>query len=317
VIFGLRLRVGSSHTVAMKIFSTCARYAHLLGSIALAFSFAMSAGAAVVIKPEGAAALSKALQFHASFDKGIDADYAVGDAKLYTALTGNRQQARPGLPDDGLVLLAPGAGITGNALRFTKKMKPVVFYKGDKNINYRSNQWSGAVSFWLKLDPDRDLEPGYCDALQIVGQAWDEGNMFIEFSKDHTPRHLRYAIRAVTKLWNPKNLKWEEIPDVDRPMVPVYRPMFSREKWTHVCFSFGNINSGRKDGWGRLHLDGKYQGEIRGWENTFNWDASRTAVTIGLAYVGLFDDLAVFDRPLTDAEVDLIHDAKGLASLVR
>lgn len=258
---------------------------------------------------EPSSALREALLFHASFEKGLKADFAAGDATLYWSADGKRATATPGLPEDGHVLLAKGEGRFGDCLWFTKKARPVVFFKGDKNVGYRTNNWSGAASFWLRLNPDTDLEPGYCDPLQFVAQSWGEGNMFVEFSKDHTPRHFRYAIMAVTKHWNPNNEKWEEMKN--RPMVPVTQPPFSREKWTHVVFSFGNANTGKPDGWGKLWLDGQYKGEFGGWRNTFNWDVERSAVTIGLNYVGGFDDLAIFNRPLTEAEVSAIHKAKG------
>ncbi len=260
--------------------------------------------------------LRRALQLHASFDKGVDADFAVGDPKLYTAPTGNRSQAQPGLPASNLVVQAESEGRYGGALHFTKKMRPVVFFKGEKNLGYRTNGWSGAVSCWLRLNPDKDLQPGYCDPLQFVAQGWDEGNMFIEFSKDHTPRHFRYAILPVKKTWNPTNRGWEEIPDKERPMVPVYTPPFTHDGWTHVVFCFGNINSGKKDGWGQLFLDGKEQGAFRDWPIAFNWDESKSALTLGLSYIGWLDDVAVFNRALTEKEVQVIGQLKdGLRTL--
>jgi hypothetical protein len=195
-------------------------------------------------------------------------------------------------------------------------MRPVVFFQGENNLGYRTNGWHGAVSLWLRLDPDKDLQPGYCDPLQFVAQGWDEGNMFIEFSKDHTPRHFRYAILPVKKTWNAANRGWEEIPDKDRPMVPVYRPPFTHDGWTHVVFCFGNINSGKNNGWGRLYVDGKDHGAFANWSIPFNWDESKSALTLGLSYIGWIDDVAVFNRPLTGAEVRTIHGLKdGVSSL--
>jgi hypothetical protein len=40
---------------------------------------------------------------------------------------------------------------------------------------------------------------------------------------------------------------------------------------------------------------------------TFTWDPSREAIMLGLNYIGLFDDLSVFDRALTEEEVGLIY----------
>jgi len=286
----------------------------------LSWSFALAITATFISGTRAAetdlSALRKALLLHASFDQGIDADFAVGDPKLYSAATGNREQARPGLPESNLVLHAKVQGRYGNALHFTKKMRPIVFFKGEKNLGYGTNGWSGTVSCWLRLDPDKDLQPGYCDPLQFVAQGWDEGNMFIEFSKDHTPRHFRYAILPIKRTWNPTNRGWEEIPDKERPMVPVYKAPFTHDGWTHVLFCFGNINSGRKDGFGQLYLDGKDQGAFRDWPIAFNWNESKSALTLGLSYIGWIDDVAVFNRSLTGGEVRIVHGLKdGIRSL--
>lgn len=265
-----------------------------------------------------AGSLKSALLLHASFDNGIDADFASGDGKLYTAPTGNRKEAKPGLPEGDLVQHVKGDDKHGNVLKFTKKMKPVVFFQGEKNIGYQTKDWSGAVSLWLKLDPDKDLEPGYCDPMQFVAQGWGEGNMFIEFSKDHTPRHFRYALLPVTKHWNPTNAKWEEIPDAERPMVAVHKPPFTADNWTHVAFCFGNVNSGKKDTWGKLYLNGEYQGEFKGFDGVFNWDVSQSALALGLSYIGMINDVAVFNRPLNEAEVKTIYNAPGeMAAVVK
>ncbi len=265
------------------------------------------------------ASLREALVFHASFDREADADFARGDRRVFTAAgrsAAQRDAAAPGLPTDGRVRIAPGEGRHGGALEFTAKIAEQVFYRGGDNLGFKPGRWHGAVSFWLRLDPDRDLEPGYCDPVQFVGQAWQEGNLFVEFSKDHTPRHFRFVIMAVTRFWNPENKKWEEMPDHERPMVSIKEPAFRRDRWTHVLVTFANINSGEKDGRGTLYLDGVKQGRFDGWNHTFNWDVSKSALTVGLAYNGFIDDLAVFDRELTDAEAATVFAlAAGIADL--
>lgn len=266
-----------------------------------------------------AASLKSALLLHASFDHGLDADFAKGDAKLYFTPTGNRKlDVQPGLPPDGQVGLARGEGKFGAALRFTKKAKPVLFYRGPQNLGFTTNNWTGACSVWLRLNPEQDLEPGYCDPLQFVGQAWARGACFIEFSKDHTPREFRLGMMPITTLWNPNHRKYEEMLTPERPIVQVLKPPFSREQWTHVVFTFGSANTGKKDGWGKLWLNGQYQGELKGWELTFGWEPDQTALTLGLNYIGWLDELAVFNRPLTDVEIKAIHTAKGgIATLTK
>lgn len=257
------------------------------------------------------AALRAALLFHAGFDGRADAGFAAGDARIYHAPTGDRAQARPGLPEDGGVVLAPDAGRFGGALQFTRKIRPAIFYRGAGNLPYRTNAWGGAVSVWLRLDPDRDLEPGYCDPLQFVGQEWEVGNLFLEFSKDHAPRHFRAAILPVKASWNPQNRGWEDIPEKERPMVPVHRPPFTHERWTHVVFCFANVNSGRPDGWGRLYLDGVDRGAFENWALPFQWEVEKSALTLGFSFTGWLDDVAVFNRPLTADEVRALHALPG------
>ncbi len=79
-------------------------------------------------------------------------------------------------------------------------------------LNYNDENWSATVSVWLRLDPDRDLAPGYCDPVQIVGDDSKKGFIFLEWSKDETPRYFRYAIRPLFHIWNPTNVAWDNLP---------------------------------------------------------------------------------------------------------
>ena len=64
-------------------------------------------------------------------------------------------------------------------------------------------------------------------------------------------------------------------------------------------------------------LDGKKQGTFDGWNNTFNWDASKSALTLGLAYTGFIDDLAVFDRELNETEAQTVFSLRSGISELR
>lgn len=251
--------------------------------------------------------LSKSLTLHASFDKGLDADYSRGDKKCYV------QQGKDLLPakanDD--VKLVADAGRFGGSLQFPKKGTTRPSYKDGGVLGYNAKSWSASVSIWLRLDPDKDLEPGYCDPVQIVGNDTRKGYIFCEWSKDETPRFFRYAIRPLFHIWNPTNVQWADIPFEKRPMVQVAKAPFSREKWTHVVFTLENINDKNKPPVGRLYLNGKLQGAIEKWDLTFDWDPEKVLLVLGANYVGHMDDLAVFDRPLSDVEVDRIFGLKN------
>ncbi len=255
--------------------------------------------------------LRKALSFHASFDGQPDADFARGDKRIYTSPNFKRTEVKPGLHRAD-VSLAASKGMYGDALRFGKKDNAIVYFQADKNMPYRDKDWSGAVSFWLRLDPDKDLEPGFCDPIQITDKKWDDAAFFVDFTKDDKPRHFRLGIYADTKVWNPKGIKFEQVPVADRPLSEeITKPPFGADKWTHVLFTFTGLNTGKPDGGGKLYLDGKPVAGIRNRTITFTWDPARAVMMLGLNYIGLYDDLAVFDRALTDEEVSAIYRLDG------
>jgi hypothetical protein len=184
-------------------------------------------------------------------------------------------------------------------------------------LGYNDQSWNATVSVWLRLDPDKDLEPGYCDPVQIVGDDSKKGFIFMEWSKDETPRYFRYAIRPLFHIWNPDNVQWADIPFEKRPMVQVERAPFSREAWTHAVFTVENVNDKTQPQRGRLYLNGRLQGAIENWDLTFGWDPARVLLVLGAAYVGHLDDLAVFDRALTDGEVQHLYGLKEGVSELR
>ena len=57
-------------------------------------------------------------------------------------------------------------------------------------------------------------------------------------------------------------------------------------------------------------------GTIKGWDLTFGWEPEKVQLVLGAAYVGYYDDLAVFNRALTEAEVKQVFALQnGIADL--
>ena len=263
--------------------------------------------------------LTKALSFHASFDRVVDAVRAGGDPRLYWAPSfKERASAKPGLPDDGTVRSVDGRGVFGGALQFTKKGSPIVFYRGAGNMPYEAADWSGTVSFWLSVDRENELEAGFCDPLQITPRAWNDAALFVEFEKRPGSVPFRLGAYADFEVWNPEKRRFADIPAQERPLITVDDPPFSRSKWTHVAFTFLNFNTMRADGVVRLYIDGRLRGELGQRLQTFTWNPEENAIALGLNYVGLFDELSTFNRALADAEVAALHRLPGgVASLLR
>lgn len=265
----------------------------------------------VALADDPLASARSSLTFAASFDGQADADFALGDRRIYHASSTERKDPKPGLPA-GEIEVARGQGRHGgDALRFVKRSNGVVFFKAADNVAYRERDWSGTASFWLSLDPQADLGDWYCDPLQITEKAWNDGAIWVDFDKDKTPKEFRLGAFADLKVWNPNNRDFEKLPLAERPTVAVARPPFRRGAWTHVAITFERFNSGKADGVARLYLDGRPQGAVSGWNQRFTWDPAKAAIQVGISYVGLYDDLAIFNRALGEAEIQAVHAHQG------
>lgn len=248
-------------------------------------------------------AISASLIFHAPFDGSTDASKGE-DRTLYTSDSLERKSEVAGNQRTD-VAIVNGAGRYGDSLRFKDNSSQVIFYKG-VNAGFKETDWSGTVSFWLKLDPDKDLKPGYCDPIQVTDKTWNDAAFFVDFDKE-LPRTFRLGVFADYKFWNPKDTPWEQIAVADRPMVPVVKPPFSGREWTHVAYTFQNINSSTNaESTATLYLNGQSQGSLKA-PLKFSWDPSKAAIMLGISYIGDFDDLAIFDRALTPEEIAAVY----------
>ncbi len=264
-----------------------------------AFILAVTVSASLLAAPQ-----PPGLVFHASFDRGVDADVAPGDRTLYWAPRIEfPPKASPGLPPSGVVSHERSGGVTGGYLRFPKKAGEFVFFKAKENMPFAKTDWNGTVSFWLKLTPDEDLEPGYTDPIQITSKSWDNAAFFIEFSKDEKPREFRLGIYPDFPVWNPEKRDWNSIPMSEKPLAPVIRPPFRRDRWTHVAFTFERFNTGQPNGIARLYLNGEERGALKPRTQTFTWDMDKAMIMLGLSYVGAWDDLRIYNRALASEEI--------------
>ena len=256
--------------------------------------------------------LKTALTFYASFDSGTDADISRGNKRLFTLIN---KEPKLGNKTEGMSRMVKGRGLSGDALLFTKRNAKWLLYDGAKNFHFAEKNWSGSVSFWLKVDPINGLDPGYVDPIQITPNTWNDASFFVDFAKDGNPRSFRLGAFADKSVWNPEN---KDIPEPQRPLVPAKSNPFSSDKWTHVAFTWENFNTGKKDGVATLYLNGKNEGIITEWNQKFSWEGKPHHILIGLNYMGLFDELACFNRALSSKEIKRIFDhQKSLNELIK
>ena len=256
------------------------------------------------------APLAQALTFHASFDNGPDADFALGNATLYTASSYDEQDeaaAGIGSPD---IEIVEGSGRFGNALEFKKQNTFAVFCRAEDNVAFSGSNWSGTVSFWLSLEPAEDLEPGFTDPIQITDAAYNDAAIWVDFTGDN-PRQFRLGIFGDLAVWNPDNLSANDFPFFLERLISVDPPPFARGEWTHVAITFTGLGS-EDGGTANLYLNGEAQPKtMEGIGEPFTWDMSRAAIRLGVNFVGRFDELALFNRPLTPEEVRTLGGMEG------
>ena len=80
---------------------------------------------------------------------------------------------------------------------------------------------------------------------------------------------------------------------------------------THVVITYSGLNT-QMGGVATLYLDGDpLPNAADGIDEPFTWDSARGAIRLGVNYVGLFDELSLFSRALTDEEVRDLHVLDG------
>ena len=260
--------------------------------------------------------LGAALTFHASFDEGLSADFAIGDGQIYTAPSYEEQdQAVPGLGNPAVTVVEEG-GRFGHGLRFRERNEHAIFYPAAENASYSALNWNGTVSFWLSLDPDSELAPGFCDPIQITDAAYNDAAIWVDFTAE-SPRQFRLGVFGDLSSWNPDNLAPDAYPEFLERLTVVNDPPFDSGRWTHVVITYTGLN--QTGGRAVLYLDGERVGSgPDGIDEPFTWDADRAAIRLGVNYVGLFDELSLFSRALSEDEVRVLHRLdEGVTGLYR
>ncbi len=253
--------------------------------------------------------LKEALTFYASYDQGVEADFSLGDKNLYTVMDRKaKDSAKQGLHKSD-ISISKDAGRFGDGLLFTERSKGYIYYPSKNNISYNTTDWSGAISFWLKLDPETDLKPGYCDPIQITDVSYNDASIWVDFTKEN-PRDFRLGVIGDRDVWNPN----PEGPDNENPifmekLTGVKNPPFGKEVWTHIFINFSNLNT--KKGKAQLYMNGELKGTRSNIDTPFTWDLDLSNIYLGLGYIGLMDELSIFNRNLTDKEINTLFNLEN------
>lgn len=267
---------------------------------------------AVLAQEVRAESIAANLIFHASFDHSSTADFAKGDPQLFVASSIDaRSTSEPFLDQSSFAKQTSEDGRFGGCIRFLQPTKNVIFYKAFNNFPNPAELGTATVSFWLKADTVSGLVEGFCDPIQITSKQWDDASFFVEFEKRGARVPFRLGVYADKQVWNPQGIDFAAIPPEKRPLVSVEQPPFSKNRWTHVAFTFANFNNGQSNGSSDLYLDGALVGSLAPRLQTFTWDIEKAAIMIGLNYVGAMDDLSIFNRALSAKEIEWLSKQDG------
>lgn len=261
-----------------------------------------------------AADLKAATTFYASFDEGVEADRAGGGRLPNTRF--NHPSApgtfvlQPGF-DDNNFRIARGRGVAGGGAfeasdvlgRNGRLVFPV---KG--NLAYDPTGWGGAVSVWCKTDPNTMLKTKFCDPIQITEKGAHDGGLWFDFNDAAPRRDLRHG--AFPALAPGQKAVPEDDPAA--PMVRVPRVAWTADDWHHVVLSWSGFDTGKADAVSELYIDGKLIGAVKGRAVAMKWDVEKAGIFLAVNYVGMLDELALFGRALTVAEVGELFRRPGM-----
>lgn len=253
-----------------------------------------------------------ALTFYVSFDYGTTADFALGDDTIYTAKATyvnskrNLEDIQIGMksPDHRLV---EGKGVYGDALEFGEKSNIVIFYKSKDNIAYNPQNWSGSISFWLRVDPSTDLD-GYTDPIQITDTNYNDASIWVDFT-DEDPRDFRLGVIGDKNKWTQDTLNSSSTIEFEKRLVSTKASLFTKSTWTHILITYDGL--GTTHSVANLYLNGKKIGAIYGIDDPFTWEVEKSNIFLGLNFTGFMDELSIFNKPFTDKQAIELYQLQG------
>lgn len=253
------------------------------------------------------AALLKAVSLYASFDDAVRMDFGKGEAipgtRSADPADAKKHVFTPGFDPKHFRILKT-KGIAGGCLEAVD-LPP---RNGRLYFAYRPDAgWGGALSVWVNTDPNTMLKTPFCDPFLLTQKGLNNGSIWAHFN-DAKPR----ALQAGTYPSIPDGQEPIAEDDPKAPLTRFGKVGFQAGEWHHIAMTWDRFNTGKADGTHTLWVDGKRIGDLKDTAIRMDWDLERTRVYFAVNLVGLLDELAVFSRPLTAAEVALLHQKPGV-----
>jgi len=261
--------------------------------------------------------LRKAVTFFASFDLAVKGDFGGGiltpDTR-YNHPTAKEQFVVEKGIDNKFLKIAPDKGVQGGCLEVVDVLprNGRIFFPAKGNVAFKKGGWSGTMSVWCKTDPDKMLKTPSCDPIQITQKGAGNGGLWFDFN-DAKPRDLRHGAFPVI----PEGEKGIGGNDPKAPVVRVAGIGWKADDWHHVVITWKNLDTGKTDAVTALYIDGKLIGEVKDRAIAMGWDIDKTGIYVAIRYIGLLDELILFDRTLSKEEIDALFKKPNLIGRFR
>lgn len=261
--------------------------------------------------------LRKAVTFFASFELAVKGDFGSGvltpDTRYNHPTEKGQFVVEKGI-DNKVFKIAPDKGIQGGCLAVVDVLprNGRVFFPAKGNVAFKKGGWSGAMSVWCKTDPDKMLKTRFCDPIQITQKGANNGGLWFDFN-DAKPRDLRHGAFPMI----PDGEKGIGEDDPKAPMVRVPGVGWKADDWHHVVITWKNLDTGKADAVTALYIDGKLIGEVKDRAIAMGWDIDKSGIYVAINYIGLLDELILFDRTLSNEEIDALFKKPNLIGRFR
>ena len=252
--------------------------------------------------------LREAVTFFASFEKNVKGDFGSGvltpDTRYNHATEKGQFVVEKGI-DKKVFKIAADKGIQGGCLEVVDVLprNGRIFFPAKGNVAFKKDGWSGSLSVWCKTDPDKMLKTRFCDPIQITEKGANNGGLWFDFNDAKPKRDLRHGAFPTI----PEGRKGIGEDDPKAPMVRVPGIGWKADEWHHVVITWKNLDTGEADAVTALFIDGKLIGEVRGRAIAMGWDIDKAGIYVAINYIGLLDELILFNRAISKEEIDLLY----------
>jgi Concanavalin A-like lectin/glucanases superfamily len=277
----------------------------------------LSPGLTGADEPVDEAALRKAVTFYASFDEAVQGDFGGGELTLSTRFNHPTEKGKFVIEkgfDSKVFRIAKGKGAHGGALDCTDVLprNGRIFFPAKGNIAFKKGGWGGSLSLWVNTDPNTLFKTKFCDPVQITQKGANNGGIWFDFN-DAKPRDMRLGTFAAV----PEGKTGIKEEDPAAPMVRVKDIGWKSGDWHHVVLTWKNFDNGEANGTSALFIDGKKIGDVSPRALAMDWEIEKAGIYLGVNFIGLLDEFALFDRPLSGPEITLLHKKPGLLAGLR